>query len=76
VHNDGQPIDSKFLPCLFDPFARTEKTPGRSEGLGLGLYIVDRIIKAHDGIIDASSSTETGTTFEATVPKHERSSRG
>jgi signal transduction histidine kinase len=76
VHNDGPPIDSKFMPCLFDPFVRTEKMPGRSEGLGLGLFIVDRIIKAHDGILGASSSIETGTTFEATVPKHERSSRG
>jgi signal transduction histidine kinase len=75
VHNHGRPIDPKFMPHLFDPFARLEKPEGRSEGLGLGLFIVDRITKAHGGRIFASSSGETGTTFEVTLPRHDGGSQ-
>jgi signal transduction histidine kinase len=76
VHNEGPAIDPKFMPFLFDPFSRPEKLPGPSEGLGLGLYIADRIVKAHDGIIDAVSSPENGTTFEVTIPKRPRGTPG
>lgn len=76
VHNDGPPIAPEFMPNLFDPFARNEKAQGRAAGLGLGLYIVDRIIRAHGGIINASSSAKTGTVFEATLPKRERTIPG
>ncbi|HXX66503.1 MAG TPA: ATP-binding protein [Polyangiaceae bacterium] len=72
VHNEGRPIDPELLPNLFDPFARPKKTAGRPDGLGLGLYITQRIIEAHDGIVSASSTAETGTVFEATLPKRER----
>jgi signal transduction histidine kinase len=35
----------------------------RSEGLGLGLYIVREIVRAHGGTIQVKSSQEEGTTF-------------
>ncbi len=72
VHNMGKPIDPAFVPYLFDPFSRTQKMPGKAEGLGLGLYIVDCISRAHQGIVSVSSSEQTGTTFEVTMPRHER----
>jgi signal transduction histidine kinase len=72
VQNYGKPIDPAFIPCLFDPFTRSNQREGRSEGLGLGLYIVERIVSAHDGKIDVASSTDTGTLFEATIPRHGR----
>lgn len=76
VHNEGRPIDPALLPSLFDPFARRKKALGPSDGLGLGLHIADRIIKAHDGILSAFSTAETGTVFEATLPKRERGAAG
>jgi len=53
VANYGPNIDPKRLSTLFDPFkpssTSNKKNPG---GLGLGLYIVNEIIKGHDGRID------------------------
>jgi len=74
VHNHGKPIDPRFLPRLFDPFKKGAKPEGRSEGLGLGLYISERIVRTHGGTIGVTSSQAAGTCFEATFPRG-RSSR-
>jgi signal transduction histidine kinase len=37
--------------------------------LGLGLYIVDKIVAAHGGAIDVQSSDEQGTTFTVRLPR-------
>jgi|SRR5579872_414335 len=71
VHNYGEPIAAQFVPYLFNPFARGEKPIGPSDGLGLGLYISERIISAHGGRVDVESSVEGGTRFEVTIPKRE-----
>jgi PAS domain S-box-containing protein len=69
VHNSGAPIDPSFLPLLFNPFARSTKLTGRSDGLGLGLFISERIVAAHGGRIMVDSSSESGTRFEVILPK-------
>jgi signal transduction histidine kinase len=71
VHNYGTPIDPAFMPLLFDPFERAGRAQSRSDGLGLGLYISERIVVAHGGKIEVESSTEMGTRFEAIFPRHE-----
>jgi signal transduction histidine kinase len=68
VHNFGPAIDPAFMPMLFDPFKRGELLKGRLGGLGLGLYITERIVSAHGGKIEVASSPETGTRFEVVVP--------
>jgi len=68
VRNYGVPIAPEFLPLLFDPFRRERKPEGRSEGLGLGLYISERIVRAHDGQMVVTSSAPLGTRFEAIFP--------
>jgi signal transduction histidine kinase len=68
VHNEGTPIDPAFLPVLFDPFQRGRPNRG-SDGLGLGLYISDRIVRAHGGEILVESSALRGTRFEAIIPR-------
>lgn len=68
VHNFGPPIDPSFMPLLFNPFARTEKFRGRSAGLGLGLYISERIVSAHRGELVVQSSEDRGTCFEIILP--------
>jgi signal transduction histidine kinase len=67
VRNYGVPIAPGLL--LFDPFRRERKPEGRSEGLGLGLYISERIVRAHGGEIVVTSSAPLGTIFEATFPR-------
>jgi PAS domain S-box-containing protein len=69
VHNFGRPIDPAFLPLLFNPFARGERARGSSAGLGLGLYISERIVVAHRGSLSVQSHSETGTQFQIVLPR-------
>jgi signal transduction histidine kinase len=72
VHNDGPAIPKSDLPDLFSPFKRLRsgEAPARAtSNLGLGLYIVERIVTAHDGTIDVKSSATTGTTFTVRLPR-------
>lgn len=66
VHNWGRPIAPAAIDTLFDPFRRAG---GRTGGVGLGLYIVDQITRAHGGKIHVSSSEDEGTTFRVCLPK-------
>ena len=71
VHNKGERIPKAHLRDIFDPFKQLEpgtskRTDGRS--VGLGLYIVEAIVKAHQGTIEVES-TEHGTTFKVHLPR-------
>ena len=68
VHNDGA-IPSELLPTLFDPFRSGGRTTGRGDGLGLGLFIVEAIARAHDGTIEVDSDPARGTTFRLVLPR-------
>jgi len=65
VRNDGEPIPAELLPLLFEPFQKGDRSPG---GLGLGLFIVREIVKAHDGTVAVSSSI-AGTIFTVRLPR-------
>jgi signal transduction histidine kinase len=63
-------IPSEQLGRIFD--AMTQATSGGARDrrhLGLGLYIADKIVKAHGGSIDVRSSEEDGTTFTVHLPR-------
>lgn len=66
VHNQGTPIPPEVLPTLFQAMVRGtgEASPARS--VGLGLYIVNEIARAHHGSVDVISTAEAGTTFTFT----------
>jgi PAS domain S-box-containing protein len=66
VHNAGSPIPADALPHLFDPFRRASSEGG---GLGLGLYIVEQVVKGHGGRIEVTSIAEAGTTFRVRMPR-------
>jgi signal transduction histidine kinase len=69
VHNFGKPIEPAMMAMLFDPFKRgKEPSKNVSDGLGLGLYISERIVNAHGGKIEVDSTAERGTTFEVVIP--------
>ncbi|HVW67617.1 MAG TPA: hybrid sensor histidine kinase/response regulator [Steroidobacteraceae bacterium] len=67
VTNTGV-IPPEVLPHLFDPFRGGQRHIGRSEGLGLGLYIVQQIVLAHRGRVDVRTD-ERSTTFVVEVPR-------
>jgi sigma-B regulation protein RsbU (phosphoserine phosphatase) len=67
VHNLGEPIPPSLLPTLFQPMVRGDDTPSGTRSVGLGLYIVSEIARAHGGAVRVASSTDAGTRFEATL---------
>ncbi|HYH99845.1 hybrid sensor histidine kinase/response regulator, partial [Hyalangium sp.] len=70
VHNVGEPISPSLLPVLFEPFRRGAQSEQMVKvSLGLGLYIVQEIARAHGGTADARSSPESGTTFRVRLPR-------
>jgi signal transduction histidine kinase len=50
---------------IFEPFERGQEG---GAGLGLGLYVVNEIARAHGGSVSVSSSRELGTIFTLTLP--------
>jgi len=69
VHNVGQPIDAASIAVLFEPMARGAAMPDGTRSIGLGLYIVREIAKAHHGIVTVTSNADEGTTFAATFTR-------
>ena len=72
VHNHGPAMPADLIPVVFEPFRRgvpQDRSPG---GLGLGLYIVQQIVFAHDGKIDVESTENEGTTFTLRLPRQRR----
>jgi two-component system sensor histidine kinase/response regulator len=68
VENSGT-IPSDLLPQLFDPFRGARRQTGRTEGLGLGLYIVQQVVIAHGGSVDVQSGNDNRTAFVVRVPR-------
>lgn len=66
VTNGGEAIPADALPRLFEPYYRRERKGG--SGLGLGLYIVSEIAKAHGGRIEVYSDSAR-TTFRLSMPR-------
>ncbi len=71
VHNHGAPIDPAIVPTLFEPFRRGSAS---TVGLGLGLYIVREILRAHRGSVAVESSEATGTIFQTRWPRETETS--
>jgi signal transduction histidine kinase len=70
VHNDGPAIPEDLVGRIFQPMKRSRSDRGDQRHLGLGLYIVDRIVAAHGGSVEVTSSEEHGTTFTVRLPRH------
>lgn len=73
VEDNGQGIDSGFLPYVFDRFRQADSSSVRKQrGLGLGLAITRHIVELHGGTIFASSpGKDQGTTFKVVLPLFE-----
>ncbi len=70
ISDDGIGIDPEALPRIFDLFVQSSRTLDRSHGgLGIGLTIVDRLVRLHGGTIKAhSAGLGHGTEFVVRLP--------
>ncbi|WP_396142997.1 sensor histidine kinase [Flavobacterium sp.] len=69
IEDDGIGIAKNKQSLLFDKFYRVEQgNLHNTKGLGLGLYYVDQIIKAHKGTINLVSELGKGTQFILSIP--------
>jgi signal transduction histidine kinase/CheY-like chemotaxis protein len=65
VSDTGTGMDADLVGHIFDPFFTT-KEPGT--GTGLGLSVIDGIIKNHDGAVAVDSQPGRGSTFTVYLP--------
>ena len=69
VQDTGEGISPEELPHVFDRFHRVKGTRARTlEGSGIGLALVDQIVRAHGGSVAAASEPGTGSTFTVRLP--------
>ena len=68
--DSGVGIAPEEIGQLFEPYFTTKK-----EGTGLGLMIVQRIVREHGGMIEIESDKGRGTTFRIKLPIHEKRTR-
>ena len=66
VADKGKGISQAELPRIFDKFYKANGN--YREGMGLGLYLVKEIVKAHGGNIDIASKLNKGTTITFSLP--------
>ncbi len=69
VSDNGIGMSEQFQQNMFDAFEQ-EKISARSsyQGYGLGLTIVNRLVKAMDGVIEVESEKGKGSTFRVKLP--------
>lgn len=53
---------------IFEPFTRVGLSRETIPGAGLGLYIVQKIVHAHDGRVEVDSAPGAGSTFRLRLP--------
>jgi signal transduction histidine kinase len=64
VRDNGHGIDPGVRERIFDPFFTT-----RSNGFGMGLAIVHRIVDLHGGMVWVDSEANKGSTFRIALPR-------
>jgi PAS domain S-box-containing protein len=70
VKDSGVGIPANQLDDVFKRFHRVRQTQGRTfEGTGIGLSLVQELVKHHGGEIKVESELDKGTTFTVRIPK-------
>ncbi len=69
VRDTGTGIPARELPRLFERFHRVEGSRGRThEGTGIGLALVQELVKLHGGKVSVTSCVNAGTDFTVSIP--------
>ena len=70
VSDTGTGIPSSELPNLFKRFHRVSGARGRThEGTGIGLALLENLVKQHGGTVRVESQVGSGSTFDIRIPK-------
>lgn len=67
IHDQGPGISAEEMPFLFEPFYRSRKTAS-IKGSGIGLSLVESIVKLHGIDLKVASHNGAGTTFRLEFP--------
>jgi len=65
ISDNGAGMEKEVMDKIFNPFFTT-----KSDGTGLGMAIVKKIIESHNGDITINSKHKKGSTFKISIPKH------
>lgn len=66
INNNGAPIPEQYHDKIFTPFFTTKQV---GEGVGLGLYLAQNIMRIHEGRLTFETNPKIGTTFNLIFPK-------
>jgi signal transduction histidine kinase/CheY-like chemotaxis protein len=70
VKDTGTGIPEDALPKVFERFYRVQGAPGRSiEGTGIGLALVQELVRQHGGSVRVHSVVGAGSTFVVRIPR-------
>lgn len=70
ITDDGPGIPDSVKSRIFEPFITT-----RINGTGLGLAVVDAVVRAHKGTVTVEDASETGTCFKICLPVYKSTSK-
>jgi PAS domain S-box-containing protein len=69
VRDTGTGIPAEEIPLIFERFHQVENARGRThEGSGIGLALVQDLVKLHGGSVSIDSELGQGTTFSILIP--------
>ena len=69
VRDTGTGIPADELPRLFERFHRVAGARARThEGTGIGLALVQELVRLHGGSVEVESAVDVGSTFTVSIP--------
>lgn len=68
VRDSGIGIHEHDLDEIFEPYRRSNGHHHTIEGIGIGLWLVKRLVQAHSGKVTVKSEYGKGTTFNVSIP--------